>query len=579
MDAPNNIRPDSTVVLGYVQEVVSRAGAKSDLFYLLEFSFADKALSHLKADAKAITRKIQQLDNAGASVLGLSERIKIFMTRLFCWKDTTAEKLEIRRNELNERLSINQTAEAFLQNDANRGVLAGMDILELQKKLSGKGLSLDERKQISDQIAETFENEEDYAQMLKMRETIDNGEIGTSLLHQLVFKDLQVEYGHRVIRAINDRANESYDLDPTSIQFYNQVYSDVDDTIKGSLKDMPSRVKGFYPSVLQFFREVTNAQQSEEMPKVRFTLLSARPDAGEKIWNKGMRKKLPQDINFFALYGSTPSFKKGIGYYLISKPKKFIAKRLPDWSWLEGIKDRLLSSSDNKEIVTYSSFAQDKRKNIDRDLLLRPEARPIMTGDCGEGDMIFLLAKNCGAPSIFGDERIPEEYETKWRDGYAERLKDYLEELPDSEAIDLIGRTEDEEEQAGREYIQAKKQLRAEALQRPGNYPDKPLWGGFGNYFSTPSDFGDARPNPIYAIQYKSELNVNISRNYVDAGVLAHQAGLIDDAALERIVEDSRKWLADQKWVAQPEADVTTMSSKNRFRELLSRSVQSCSEG
>lgn len=413
------------------------------------------------------------------------------------------------------------------------GVQKGMEILKLQDRLVKEKLNVEQRNQICDQIASIFESAKSYQVMYELRETIDNLHTGTSQLHKLVYEDVDVKSCHRILKAINENVKTGFKDDPQQIKFTYMIYSDIDDTIKGSLNDRQSSIKGFYPGALEFYKQIglakptlekdsSNKELVSKMSKtekeadsssrsdrvevsasenqVKMTFLSARPQAASNLWNKKMKGELPVETPFFSLYGSTESILKGVRYYVSKKIVDFIAN-LADRLLGGSMRERVKSVCRSSEANTFIAFALDKRKNIDRDLLLRPEVRPIMVGDCGEGDLIFLLMKNSGVPSPMHDERIPEEYvgEGRWQE---------------SESL-------------------------------PGNPTNKPLFLSFAHAFSSPTDY-QVRPDPKYQNEY-SQLNTRIFSNYVDNALYCLEKKVFDRNAADKVVNDAKKWIDQNK--------------------------------
>lgn len=406
------------------------------------------------------------------------------------------------------------------------GVLKGIRILELQKSLANKSLNQADKDLICDEIADIFKSaEESYSEMYDLRMTIDGLNIGASPLHKLVYEDVNIETSHAILRSINENFKNTYRDHPEQIKYNYMVYSDIDDTIKASLNDRQSHIAGFYPSALEFFNQLGRTQpksaedsstaelveeieieveqneaeqgrehdieKEEPSSQVRLTFLSARPKAFSKRWNEHTGKKMP-DIRFFGLYGTTPAFKQGIGYYILK-----IITALIDLFPGSGLQRRLKEYCSTKEAQTFISFALDKRQNIDRDLLLRPETRPIMVGDCGEGDLIFLLMKNSGARSPIEDERIPVEYQEA-----------------DSDT--------------------------------PGNPTNKPLALSFAHSISSHTEY-NIRPDPHYREEYAKFLNTHVFDNYVDNALHCLKEGIFDREAADIVVADSRKRMKKDK--------------------------------
>lgn len=410
------------------------------------------------------------------------------------------------------------------------GVQKGMELLKLQEILAIGNLSPAQRKHVCDEIAARFESTQSYQEMYDLRVTVDHIQAGTSQLHKLVYDDVDVETCHRILKAINENVKQGFKDNPQQIKFNYMIYSDIDDTIKGSLNDRQSNIGGFYPGALEFYKQMGlakpqqegNSSKTEEGPEkgkgvaassqknqteaaesgtqVKLTFLSARPKIASDLWNVGMKKELPADTHFFSLYGSTPSILKGVKYYVSKKIVDFVSS-LADWVLGPHAKERVKSICRSSEANTFISFALEKRKNIDRDLLLRPETRPIMVGDCGEGDLIFLLMKNSGVPSPQSDDRIPAEYigEERWHD----------------------------------------------SLSSPGNPTNKPLFLGFAHAISSPTDY-EVRPDPKYQDDY-SRLNTQIFSNYVDNALHCFEKGVFDRNAADKVVNEAKNWIKNHQ--------------------------------
>src|SRR5262249_370150 len=139
-----------------------------------------------------------------------------------------------------------------------------------------------------------------------------------------------IESGHKIIRAINENVQATYKTNPEKIKYSYMIYSDIDDTIKASLNDRQSKTGDFYPGALDFYKGVGAQKGAEEIPQAKVTFLSARPDVGRKVWDKDMKRKLPHDMKFHALYGSLEAFGGGIVYYVFIQFIQAIASVLPE---------------------------------------------------------------------------------------------------------------------------------------------------------------------------------------------------------------------------------------------------------
>lgn len=373
------------------------------------------------------------------------------------------------------------------------GVAKGIKVLELQNGLMQWGLSSSERQKLNRKIAEIFEKTQSYAEMVDLRNTIDEVNTGSSKLHQLVYNDVDIATSHRIIRSINKAYIKAYKEDPSQIQTRNMIFSDVDDTIQPSLNDRNSINSKFYPSALAFYNELGKTSSKKLPQQISLTFLSARPHCLSALWNKLMVNNLPEGTKFFSLYGSSTTFLCGVRLYLI-KIFAYLANQVLCGT-LKGRVKKLLDSSESNTLI---SIALEKRRNIDRDLLLRPEVRPIMVGDCGEGDLLFLLTKNSGVPSPMDDERIPNEY---WN-----APKGTL-----------------------------------------GNPTNKPLYLSFAHALTSQTEKYEVKPDPSYRKEYKKELNVVIFDNYVDNALYCYKKRIFDKQAANRVVADSKAWLSENK--------------------------------
>lgn len=390
------------------------------------------------------------------------------------------------------------------------GVLKGLEILALQKRLCSSKKDETAKKEISEKIASKFESADSYQEMLDMRNTVEGSGIGESRLFKLVYNDVDVESCHRIIKAINENAKKAYEENPSQVEFRYVCYTDKDDTVVATLNDKDSKIEGYYPGVMEFnkqFVEMSSKAKSPQPDSVaqdrnkesqgEITFLSARPKFASKLWNF-MQKRASPKLKFFGLYGSTSSILQGAKYYvLIKKILLKFAKRFLSGNLLKRVK----VYCNLAESKTFISFALDKRMNIDRDLLLRPEARPYFVGDCGEGDLMFLLVKNTGMPSPVTDSRVPPEYrgDSKWEG----------------------------------------------SLNTPVNPANKPLHFGFAHAFSSPTQF-TVRPDPQYREDYEKELNAFVFDNYVDNALYCLKRNVFDKAAADKIVNECKSWLRKQ---------------------------------
>ena len=402
---------------------------------------------------------------------------------------------------------------------SSSGERKGKRVLELQTALRAWKMCGRSKSQVQEEIVELFEGLESYQELCDIRESIDAGVTGSSRFHELVYSDLNVANCHRVIIAINEKVRSAYQENPDQIAFAYMIYSDIDDTIRPSLNDKNSGVKGFYPSAIEFYRALGEALSPEGFPNVRLTFLSARLNEGRSCWSRGLKRILPEDLSFFALYGRAKPFAKGIQHYSWGKITGAFAKKLPKGE----IQSAIQRYVDGKASDTLTSFALDKRRNIDRNLLLFPEVRPIMIGDSGEGDLIFLLSKNMGLRSPINDKRIPEVYKG---DNWGDR-----------------------------------------PLDGPGNPTDKPLFKGFVHLISSPFTYR-VSPDPTrWRDEFERETNTHVLDNYVDGVLIALKEGMLTVKAADKVVQASRDWL-------EAEAASETLSAKELYKQKLVQSIE-----
>ena len=375
------------------------------------------------------------------------------------------------------------------------GVKAGLVVQNLRKELASPFVKPAERATICDQIAKAFEQCPDYRTMCDLRDTIEGDVIGTSPLFSLVYTEVDVPTCHRILKAINGNFEKSVEKTPDQIRWGYMVYSDVDDTIKPSLNDLEVDIHSLYPSCIEFFRQLGNASP-KAASGVSLSFLSARPKIGASAWNNKLSGILPKGTKFYGLYGSVPAMTTAMKFYLV---KFFVA--LARRVLTGGLLQHVLDFCRRLEVDAYLGFAIDKRLNMDRDLLLRPERRGIMIGDTGEADLLCLLAKNTGVPSPYEDERIPEEY----------RPKEKWEET-DSPV---------------------------------GNPSNRPLAVGFAHAISSRTRYSGAapEPKPEWRLAYEKELKSYVFDNYVDNAWFCLHNGILDKNAADRIVQDSREWI------------------------------------
>lgn len=389
------------------------------------------------------------------------------------------------------------------------GVRSGVRVLELQEQLANKKLGSQERKEIYGEIVEIF-TKATYAESNLLRKTVNGTGTGTSRLHKLIFDDVDVATSHKIIRAINKSALAAYKENPNSVKFSYKVFSDIDDTINGSLNDRGTKVHGFYPGVMAFYSELAKLGEKEGGEKegavkeseIALTLLSARPKVYQDRWNKGLTRKLPKGTKFHSLYGSTPAIIEGIKHYA---QKIFALLAIPLVSVKYGKTIRQWCKKRESQAVT--SFAIEKRTNIDRELMIWPEMRGIMVGDCGEGDAMTMIDKMNGQRASQTDVRIPEEYRgtEKWEGD------------PNS----------------------------------PGNPANRPLFLSFAHAISSASDadygLNNARPSPANREEFFRDNKTYMFDNYVDTALHCLEKGFFDRDAADVVVRDCEQWLKKEE--------------------------------
>lgn len=263
-------------------------------------------------------------------------------------------------------------------------------ILELQKKLSSES-SPKARKKICQHILNEFQKfEGNYKEMLALRKEIDEAElIGKSKLFKLIYEDCDVETGYAIISLIH-RCYEQEKLKGSAIPRIVRLYTDVDDTMKPTLNDKQVNIKEvFYPGAILFYTLLSQSISSNF--EICMTILSARPAFAEALLKRGIKHDFPEYSRIACLFGSSEGAGKAVNHYAIGPLKKAIDSEAFDASQKD----------------TYQAFARDKRQNIERDLLLWPEAEGMMIGDTGEGDVLFMEEMQ-KAQSVLNDGRIPQ---------------------------------------------------------------------------------------------------------------------------------------------------------------------------
>lgn len=220
-------------------------------------------------------------------------------------------EVPVQKGTTEERIQEVKSAIRYLEKKREEkipsGVLKGLEVIKLQQELRNSQLHSSAKQMIYQRIAEKFESAASYEEMYDLRETVDGSSVGSSQLHKLVYDDVDVDRCHRIIRAINENVTKAYHANPEQIKFNYMVYSDIDDTIKGSLNDRHSNIDGFYPSALEFYKQLGCAdpipkstqeggRQTPISTQVKLSFLSARPKAQSPLWNQMMRKQLPGDM-------------------------------------------------------------------------------------------------------------------------------------------------------------------------------------------------------------------------------------------------------------------------------------------
>lgn len=483
-----------------------------------------------KRDEKkaSLTEKKERLDQRKARFESSTSNNPLIRTA----NNLASAVLSKKINVLEKSVEAIQRERAILSElaDDRSGLKESIEILHLQKKMKEKSLSNAKKNEISREIADVFVNAKDHEKMSRIREAVDAEGKHSSNLFDLVYNQLNVADCHRIISAINEAAEKAYVNDPGSFHFVYKIYTDVDDTLKGTLNDRESKVTGFYPGVMNLLRTISEKEAGSSASKI--TLLSARPKALRSPSNKMMEHAFPKEIEFFSLYGSGKAATKAIKHYTYGKKAKNFTENRSD---AKRGNLRLKKSAKKSETRTYTSFAGDKRANIDRDLLLRPEVRPIMIGDSGEGDLMFLQQKNSGEGATIDDPRIPPEYKE---------------------------RAYDEQERGS-----------------PVNYPNKPVFLGFIHDLHNHSS-DSIRPNPADPQAGYEEKNIHIFNNYVDVAracnrvEIGEEKFLISHDELNKILAEAQEWIDSNppSSVDDPNGGVANVR-EIQYREDLQKSI------
>lgn len=243
---------------------------------------------------------------------------------------------------------------------------------------------------LEDQIATLFQTD-NYEDNLSLRETINSTPGHHSNLFKLVYEELSEKPREKILTAI--RMHAAIAKTEGELTSFYSVYTDVDDTMVGSLNDKATNAAasdGFFPGALEFHKVMNSAEDGinrgnsrwVESSAAKLTLLSARPRQARNFSDGHMEKRLPPELPFFALYGSGHGILQGARYYTEGK----LAHKLAPYSPSERAKEMLTGHAAKLEKAAYGTFAEEKEANLVQDLQLWPEMQPIMIGDSGEGD-------------------------------------------------------------------------------------------------------------------------------------------------------------------------------------------------
>ena len=376
-------------------------------------------------------------------------------------------------------------------------------VLDLQQRLVQLPAEHAERKQLCQQIADEFTRlEGNYSEMFSLRQAIDAaGGAGMSQLFKLVYEDVDNETSHSILRSINS-CFEKEEAKPGhgAIRFYTQIYTDVDDTLKPTLNDRQVGIEQpFYPGALELYQQLSRSEQAggQDGAPLKVTVLSARPDALRNQWTRGLVQQFPPRSEIFCLFGSMEAAGKAIKHYAFVKAIVLsIANNLPECALKTWLLEEVFDAS---EFDTYLSFAAEKRQSIDRDLLLRPEARGMMVGDTGEGDLLFVLMKQMGSEGL-EDSRIPPEYRG----------------VDKHPAINVV---------------------------------QKPLGLSFAHAISSRSG-SEYRNTPNVSLECRRDYEKQgtcIIDNFVDAALQCLQKGYLKQEEADTVVAEARKWLQGEE--------------------------------
>lgn len=183
---------------------------------------------------------------------------KIFGTTIRC-----------KKKELDRGIKLAHTALKREIRKCALGVRKSVEVQKLQDLLR-KHLSETKRREVCHHIAEIFESCSSYQEMHDLREAIECLALGQSPLFQLVYKDVDTQTSHRILRAINQNFKKAYLENPSQVQFHYRIYSDIDDTIQPSHNDKKVHISGFYPSVFAFSKQLSRSVPQEILSKVVF---------------------------------------------------------------------------------------------------------------------------------------------------------------------------------------------------------------------------------------------------------------------------------------------------------------------
>lgn len=385
-------------------------------------------------------------------------------------------------------------------NPATSGERRALVLLRIEERLAQK-ISPSEQLYLENEVVRLFETSS-YDESKAMRLMLDNKKGQTSQLFQLVYDHVSPEASQRILLAINQRAQEAYENNKGDFQFFYSIYSDLDDTIMPTLNDRDTQAQGkngLYPGASELFEGLLGESSSHKMG-TRFTALSARPEQMKRLSDFLLSKKLG-GIPFHSLYGTGEASLKAIKHYSMGK----LAAKTKS----EGGK----TFAKNTGSEAYSAFAIDKRRNMDRDLLLWPEAIPFMLGDSGEGDFMCMLMKCNGQPTpeLLEDPRIPEELKVGDKPWGKERKEEPVNRCDRPLKLFLVHQLTSLEKSAQTSYS------------------------------SIPN------PNEINSGKLSETHNVHLFRNYVDLAEILFNNKILSETPFQAVIEAAKNWLDKDK--------------------------------